>query len=87
MGMHGGYGGHEAGRPRAVRVTGERRLNRPAAEAGTYAAIEMTAAPDPATLPGLTTKLTESLSAFNGRIIANDTNPSPWTALRPQASS
>jgi uncharacterized protein (DUF1330 family) len=78
--MHGDYGGHGLGR--GVRLPGDRRLNRPAMEASTFAAIEMTTA-DAATLPGLTDKLTASLPNFNGRIIANDTSPGVVDGVAP----
>jgi hypothetical protein len=90
-GLHGGYGGREHGLEhglgggvgRGVRLPGNRRMNRPAMEAGSFAAIEMTQGADLATLPGLTEKLTESLTQFNGRIIANDTSPGPVDGVSP----
>jgi len=91
-GLHGGYGGHEhglgehglgGGIGHGVRLPGNRRLNRPAMEAGSFAAIEMTQGSDPATLPGLTAKLTGSLAQFNGRIIASDTSPGPVDGVSP----
>jgi len=88
-GLHGGYGGHQhglrGGVGHGVFLPGNRRLNRPAMQAGGFAAIEMTQGTDAATLPALTEKLTGSLAQFNGHIIANDTSPGPVDGVSPMS--
>lgn len=81
-GFHGAYGGlHGVYGRHGLHVPGERR--RSAIAISTYAAIEMTTATDAAALPGLTTKLTDSLPTFNGRLVSHDTSPSAVDGVPP----
>lgn len=79
-GLYGGYRGHAHG----LHVPNDHRLNPSAVEASTLAAIEMTTG-DATALPGFADKLNESLSAFNGRLIANDTRPDAVSGTPPGA--
>lgn len=75
LGLHGGY-------RRGLRIPDKRHLGHSTTEIGTFAAIEMTAS-DTAARTELTSKLIESLPAFNGWIIANDISPGPIDGVAP----
>uniref|UniRef100_A0A9E8CLY6 Uncharacterized protein n=1 Tax=Bosea sp. NBC_00436 TaxID=2969620 RepID=A0A9E8CLY6_9HYPH len=76
-GFGGGYGRH------GLHIHGERRANR--SDISTYAAVEMTSATDAAATLAMTTKLIESLSAFNGRLVSQDNDPSALDGVPPAA--
>ncbi|SEB71865.1 hypothetical protein SAMN05443249_0974 [Beijerinckia sp. 28-YEA-48] len=89
--MGGGFGGgggfhsgiHGVHGPHGLHVPGERRANRSDIAISTYAAVEMTSTTDATLVPALTTKLTESLPAFNGRLVSHDTSPSAIDGVPP----
>ncbi len=74
-GFGGGYGRH------GLHIHGEHRANR--SDISTYAAVEVMSATDATAMLAMTAKLTESLSAFNGRLVSHDTDPSAVDGVPP----